>query len=308
MIIDSHAHYAHRTFDAEFRYLYGKDGAYATDRTDREGLLEEMKRQDIVGVIEPSIAFDDVEKQISVVSAHAGFMWLALGVHPTRCSRAKWKNRKQILRLIRRESVIAVGETGLDYHLRYESEKDKKRDVARQKRWFCYFIRLAHKKKLPLILHVRKADGDALRILKKYKRRLHGGVAHCFSGDLAAAEEYLSLGFSLGIGGKLLDDDEYGRTLCDVVRRAPLDRLLVETDAPFLYPQKGKDACPSESQKKKLLNSSLILPMVIRRIAELRGEPYASVERAVFCNTIRVFGLPANIDGRKYGSSAPEWD
>ena len=156
--------------------------------------------------------------------------------------------------------------------------------------WFVYQIKLAKKLELPLILHVRDADADALKILKKYRSQLTGGVAHCFSGDAELAEEYISLGFAVGIGGKLLCDDEKGRILSETVKNIPLSSIVVETDAPFVLPDISKVQC-SRNQRRKLCNSSLILPQLVRRIAELRGEDCEYVEEAIFQNTVRVFSL-----------------
>ena len=173
----------------------------------------------------------------------------------------------------------------MDYH--YPRREQHR---LRQKRWFVHQIKLADRLGLPLVLHVRDADGDALRILRRFRTKLHGGVIHCFHGDLQTAEAYIGLGYALGIGGKLLWDDEEGRRLGETIRRVPLSALLAETDAPFVFPDIG-DGIAGKNQRKKLCNTSLILPAVIRRIAELRGEPRETVEETVYCNTIRVFGL-----------------
>ncbi len=291
MIIDSHAHYAHPRFDTEFPYLDRENGAYTVSRAHREELLAEMRDQQIVGFIEPSIGFDSIEKQLKLVSAHSPYMWAAIGVHPTRCIHTPWKNRKKVTEYAEESHPIAIGETGLDYH--YPRNQQHR---LRQKRWFVYQLKLAHRLNLPLVLHIREADGDALKILKKYRALLHGGVVHCFGGDHRLAEEYISLGFTIGIGGKLLCPDEQGRALCDTVKHVPLTHLLVETDAPFVLPDTAELTC-SGNQRKKLCNSSLILPAVIRKIAELRGESHETVEETIYQNTVRTFGLRINGGG-----------
>ena len=144
--------------------------------------------------------------------------------------------------------------------------------------------------KLPLVLHVRDADEDALKILRRHKKRLHGGVAHCFKSDHTVAEQYIELGFAIGVGGKLFSNNEEGEALRDTVKRVPLTALLVETDAPLVLPDlRGSDF--SSSKIGKLRNTSLILPAVIRRIAEIRGEEPETVEDAIYQNTLRVFSL-----------------
>jgi TatD DNase family protein len=134
---------------------------------------------------------------------------------------------------------------------------------------------------------VRDADNDALKILQKHKAILHGGVAHCFHGDLGTASEYIALGFTLGIGSKVLEDNA---EMHDAIRSVPLSSIIVETDAPYLRPDISQ-VNASNRQKKKARNSSLILPSVITKIAELRGEDRDAVEKAIYENTLRAFHL-----------------
>ena len=285
MIIESHAHYAHPKYDKEFPYLCETDGEYAVARADREGLFAEMKKAGIVRVIEPSIGFDAIEKQIALAEEHRDYVSLALGVHPTRCIHVSFGKRKELKKYAEKYAPIAIGETGLDYHY---DRKEQKRFL--QKRWFNYQIKLAHKLELPLVLHVREANKDVIRILKRNKKRLHGGVAHCFTGSTEEALEFVSLGYAIGIGGKLLCDNETGRGLCETVKKLPLSAIVAETDAPLVFPDMKEGLCGT-NQRKKLCNSSLILPSVIRRIASLRGENAEKVEREIYENTLRAFGL-----------------
>ena len=141
-----------------------------------------------------------------------------------------------------------------------------------------------------MILHVRDAHEDALRILKWHPARKQGGVIHCFYGPWEIAEQYLKLGYHFGIGGSLLQQEERAGALWEAVKHIPLDKILVETDAPFILPY-----CKDVIQPKLLRrarNTSLILPAVIDKIAELKELPSEVVERAVFENTIRLFSLP----------------
>lgn len=290
MIIDSHAHYAHPKFQTEFPYLCEEGGNWTIRRGTCDELLTEMQKSGISGFIEPSIGFDAIERQMALVTANQTCMWAALGVHPTRCIHTPRKNRVGLRACVEQARadgapIVAIGETGLDYH--YPRGQQHR---LRQKQWFAYQIKLADHLKLPLVLHVRDADGDALRILRRYSSRLHGGVVHCFGGDLPTAEAYVGLGYALGIGGRLLWDDEEGRRLSETVRRVPLSALVVETDAPFVFPDIG-DGIGGKNQRKKLCNTSLILPAVIRRIAALRDEPAETVEETVYQNTVRIFGL-----------------
>ena len=291
MIIDSHAHYAHKRFDGEFPCLSEQDGTYSVSRIDRESLFKQMYERGIVGAVEASIGMDQIENQLALSTDSHVRIWKTVGVHPTRCIYTPWKKRKVLKAYAETASPIAIGETGLDYH-----HPRMKQRRLRQHMWFHYQLRLADRLQLPLILHIRNADPYALPILKKYQSRLHGGVVHCFSGDIAIAEEYISLGFALGIGGKLLCNDEQSKILGETVKRVPLTSLLAETDAPFVLPETGELSC-SKKQFKKLVNSSLILPAVIRKIAELRNEDEKTVENAIYRNTLRVFRLNEQGDG-----------
>lgn len=291
MIIDSHTHYAHRRYDTEFPYLCEDGEGYVVQRADREMLLGEMKKNGVVGFIEPSIGFDAIEKQMSLVASHSDCMWGAVGVHPTRCIHTGWGNRKALAEYAERFHPVAIGETGLDYH-----HPRMQQHRLRQKRWFAYQIKLADSLRLPLILHIREADRDALKILKKYKNKLHGGVVHCFGGDYACAKEYIALGFALGIGGKLLSGTAEAQSLENTVKNVRLSDLLVETDAPFVLPETGELSC-SKKQRQKLCNSSLVLPKVIERIADLREEESVIVEEAVYRNTLFVFRLDGEENG-----------
>ena len=291
MIIDSHTHYAHRRYDTEFPYLCEDGEGYGVQRADREMLLGEMKKNGVVGFIEPSIGFDAIEKQMSLVASHSDCMWGAVGVHPTRCIHTGWGNRKALAEYAERFHPVAIGETGLDYH-----HPRMQQHRLRQKRWFVYQIKLADSLRLPLILHIREADRDALKILKKYKNKLHGGVVHCFGGDYACAKEYIALGFTLGIGGKLLSGTAEAQSLENTVKNVRISDLLVETDAPFVLPETGELSC-SKKQRQKLCNSSLVLPKVIERIADLREEESVIVEEAVYRNTLFVFRLDGEENG-----------
>ena len=285
MIIDSHAHYAHARYGAQIPYLCEKNGGWEVLCGDREALLAQMKEKGIIGVIEPSIGFDAIETQRQVVAQHPACMWAAIGVHPTRCVHTAWQKRKALDRYVQYGDVVAIGETGLDYH-----HPRRQQYRLRQKRWFVYQLKLAGRAALPLVLHIRAADKPALNILKKHRNRLHGGVVHCFTGDRRLAEQYIALGLALGIGGKLLCDDESGCVLRDTVKHVPLDSILVETDAPYVLPDISDLSCHG-NQRKKLCNSSFILPLIVKKIADLRGDDIDATEDALYRNTVRVFGL-----------------
>ena len=141
-----------------------------------------------------------------------------------------------------------------------------------------------------MILHVRDAHEDALRILKWHPARKLGGVVHCFYGSREVAQQYLKLGYHFGIGGSLLQQEERAGALWEAVKHIPLDKILVETDAPFILPYCKDVILPKLLRRAR--NTSLILPAVIHKIAELKYLSAEEVEAAVAENTVRLFTLP----------------
>lgn len=282
VIFDSHVHYSLSKYDGEFSCIAREGDGYTIGRMDRDRLLTAMQESGICGFIEPSISPDHIERQLSLAEKYHG--WVAIGLHPKEAGKARRATRKKLRMYAKHPRIVAIGEAGLDYHL--PGLVAAKRS---QKRWFVYQIKLAHTRKLPLILHIRSADDEALKILKKHRKKLHGGVAHCFSGDAATAQAYIALGFALGIGGMLLSAGERGEILRATVREVLLSALLVETDAPYVLPDTRTPAC-SRNQRKKLLNSSLILPEIVREIARIKGISVEETEQGIYQNTVRIFG------------------
>ena len=285
MIIDSHAHYAHNSYMNEFRYLTREPERYALETGDRQQLLEKLWESRIACTVEPGISLSSCETVLRLAADHPGRIFPAVGVHPTRSITEKWSSRGILGELAKTPGVIAIGETGLDYHY-----KRQEQHRLTQHLWFLYQLDLARRLKLPLILHVRDAHADALRILRFHPARKQGGVIHCFTGDWAVAKCYLDLGFHIGIGGAVLQPEERAEALWEAVIHMPLDRILVETDAPFILPY-----CKDVIQPKLLRrtrNTSLILPAVIEKIARLKGLSPEEVERVTAENAIRLFNLP----------------
>ena len=285
MIIDSHAHYNHNSFKNSFRYLTRDENGYAISEGDREQIFRELLEGNIPYSIEPGVSLQSCEEILALAAAYPGRIFPAVGVHPTRSIYEKWNDRKKLVALAKAPGVVAIGETGLDFH-------NKREDQHRltQHLWFLYQLNLAWKLKLPVILHVRDAHEDALRRLSMHPARKLGGVVHCFYGDWKTAEQYLKLGYHLGIGGSILQQEERAGDLWKAIPDIPLDRILIETDAPFILPY-----CKDVIQPKLLRrarNTSLILPAVIDKIAELKGITPEEVEQATAENAIRLFRLP----------------
>ncbi len=285
MIIDSHVHYTNKSYIKPFRYLTWDESGYALSEGDREQLLQELKEANIPYSIEPGVSLASCEDVLQLCARYPGRIFPAVGIHPTRSIFEKWSDRRQLDVYANMQGVIAIGEIGLDYHYKREAQHRMKQHL-----WFLYQLNLAWKRKLPVILHVRDAHEDALRILKLHPAHKLGGVIHCFYGSKELTQQYLDLGYHVGIGGSLLQQAERAKDLQDAVSYIPLDRILVETDAPFILPY-CKDVLPPKLLRRSR-NTSLILPAVIEKIAEIKGVPAAQVEKATAENTIRLFSLP----------------
>ena len=284
MIIDSHAHYNNNAYKKLFRYLsYDKEG-YSLKEGKLEQLFRELVDANILYSIEPGVSLQSCEEVLQLCAEYPDRIFPAMGIHPTRSIYEKWSDRKKLDTYAKTPGVIAIGECGLDYHYKREEQHRLKQHI-----WFLYQLDLAWRLKKPVILHVRDAHEDALRILKWHPARKLGGVIHCFYGSWEIAEQYLKLGYHFGIGGSLLQQEERARALWEAVKHIPLDKILVETDAPFILPYCKDVIQPKLLRRAK--NTSLILPGVVEKIASIKGISVNMVETTIAANTIHLFGL-----------------
>lgn len=285
-MIDSHIHLSFKYFDQNFSYIDFDGEVFSIGVNGRrKELIEEMKSRGVSCCIEPAIDVDSNERLLNLSKESGGFIYPAVGNHPTRCIHSKIRDFKRVKKFSEREGVIAIGETGLDYH--YERREQHR---LKQKIWFQWQINLADNLALPLILHIRLADEDAIKILRRNRKKLNGGVCHCFCGGSDVARIYTEeLGFCLGIGGTLLMKPEYREQLEQAVIATPIEYLLLETDGPYVKPKRPDDVTGKKWTKAR--NTSLILPAIAGRIAELKGMALDDVIKITEENTRRVFRL-----------------
>ena len=284
-MIDSHLHLSYRHFDQTFSYIVSDGESYVIGYGNRETLIDKMKAAGISCCIEPAIDVDSNTLLLELSREYQGYVYPAVGNHPTRCIRSSLRDFKKVREYAADKSIVAIGETGLDYH-----HERKEQHRFRQKLWFCWQIHLADKMKLPLILHIRMADNDAITILRKRKNKLHGGVCHCFVSGPETARIYTEeLGLCLGIGGTLLTKSEICNHLQEAVKSTPMKYLLLETDGPYVKPARPENITKKSWEKAR--NTSLILPAVAEKIAELKGISAEEVMRITEENTRRVFGI-----------------
>lgn len=234
MIFESHAHYEDKKFES-----------------DRGAILESLQKNGIGTVVNVASSLETVSATLDLTRQY-DFIYGAVGVHPEETAELNEENFAWLREQTKQDKVVAVGEIGLDY---YWDEPER----SIQKQWFDRQMDLAREVKLPMIIHSREAAKDTLDMMKAKKAGEIGGVIHCFSYGKEMAREYLSMGFYLGIGGVVTFSN--AKKLKEVVEYAPLDRILLETDCPYLAP------VPNRGKR----NSSLNLIYVAEEIARIKG-------------------------------------
>ena len=198
-------------------------------------------------------------------------VYFAAGIHPSDVKNADLSDLDGIAEIAKHEKCVAIGEIGLDYFWD-KSFNDK------QKECFVRQIRLADGLKLPINIHIRDAMADAVEILKDNKAYLrNGGVMHCYSGSAETAKELLKLGMYFSFGGTLTFKN--ARVAPAVAQSLPADRILTETDSPYLAPE----------PKRGTVNSPENIPLIVARLAEIRGETAENIARTVYSNTLALF-------------------
>jgi TatD DNase family protein len=212
------------------------------------------------------------DRAVALAAAHAP-VYATVGIHPHEASLVTDAVLSTIEALARRPKVVAIGETGLDYY--YDNSPRPQQRAA-----FARFIQLARALGLPVVVHLRNADADALEIMRAEGARDAGGVIHCFSGDAASARAFLDLGFAISFSGIVTFKN--AAPLREAARVVPADRLLVETDAPFLAP------VPCRGRR----NEPALVRHTAAALAEVRSEPPETIAERTRTNTRQLFRLP----------------
>lgn len=249
LIFDSHAHYEDSRFDQ-----------------DRENLFETLKAHGVGGIItcgcdkESSLAALKMAKESDIVYA-------AVGIHPGNIDSGTTVS--DIEKLLNFEKCVAIGEIGLDYYW-VQDNKEKQKEI------FISQLELAKKYNLPVLVHDRDAHADTLEILKEYKPK---GVVHSFSGSMEMAEDIINLGMYIGVGGVITFKN--AKKLPDIVKNLPEDKILLETDAPYLSPVpfRGKT------------NNSALIYLTAEKIAEIRNTTTEHILKITYQNAKTLFGI-----------------
>ena len=255
MLFDTHAHYDDARFDE-----------------DRDALLSSMPAHNVGLILNPGCDVETSRKAISYAQKYP-FVYAAVGIHPEDINE-NWNNDLVVIKEMAESEprVRAIGEIGLDYYW----EKDE-RARARQQVVFARQMELARELGKPVIVHDRDAHADCLEIARRNKGV--SGVFHCFAGSVEMARELLALGYHLSFTGVITFKN--ARRAIEVIREAPLDRLMVETDSPYMAPE------PYRGRR----NSSLYVHRMVETIAEIKGVAVEEVERITTENGKRLFDI-----------------
>jgi len=268
-LIDSHAHLDFQDYGSDLPATLSRARAAGVEHIVLIGQWREPGTAARSGMAAARDALELARTDPTFFSATAG-------IHPHDAGRATAADLAELEELCHDPAVVAVGECGLDYH--YDRSP---REVQRER--FVEQIRLARKLRKPLVVHTREADQDTAALLER-ELGPESGVIHCFTGDWAAAQRYLALGLHLSLSGVLTF--KTAEALRDAAARIPLERLLIETDCPFLAP------IPFRGQR----NEPAHVAVTAARLAELRQIPLAKVEEATCENARRVLRLPARLN------------
>lgn len=233
MIFDSHAHYDDEQFDK-----------------DREALLMELNENGVMGILNMSSSYESINKTINLTKKYP-FIYGAIGIHPSDALDYNDDVKNEIINLLKKDKIVAIGEVGLDYYWEDNPSKEVQRKVLEDQ------YDIARKASVPIILHDREAHGDIMEIYRKNSDVI--SVFHSYSGSPEMAKEIISLGGYIGVSGVVTFKN--AKKLPDVVKETPLNRILIETDAPYMSP------VPNRGKR----NRSDFLYSVADKIAEIKG-------------------------------------
>ena len=254
MFFDSHAHYDDEKFDA-----------------DRDAVLSGLPAMGISCVLNAASSLES-SKQCLDYALKYEHVYASAGVHPHEAASARDGFDAELEKFFQEDKVVAIGEIGLDYHYDFSPRETQRNVFVRQ-------LELATKLKKPIIIHDREAHKDISDIIRAFAGGLNGGVFHCFSGGVEIAREVLGMGFYLSFGGAVTFKN--ARRAIEAIEYMPIDRLLLETDCPYMThePHRGKR------------NDSSMIPLVAKKIAEIKGITVDEVADITNKNAKKLFNI-----------------
>lgn len=252
MLFDTHTHLDDEKFD-----------------TDRDELIGSLKNEGISLLVNVGADMKSSEKSIALAQKY-DFIYASVGVHPSDTKDLTDKDIATLEKMAQHEKVVAIGEIGLDYYW-----DEPEREI--QKEWFLKQLLLSKKLNMPYIIHDRDAHADTLEIIKKVGHT--NGVMHCFSGSVEMAKEVISLGMYVSLSGTVTFKN--AKKAQEVASVVPLDRLLIETDSPYLTPE------PFRGKR----NNSANVKYTAQKIADLRGIKFEDLAKITLENGKRFYNI-----------------
>lgn len=250
---------------------------------DRDAVIARATSAGVATLIITGTSAPDSQRAAALARARPATSFATAGVHPHHAKECDASTIDTLCALAADPNVVAIGECGLDFNRDFSP-----RDV--QEKWFEAQLELAAEVALPVFLHERDAADRMLAILGKHRSKLAGGVVHCFTGTAATVERYLALGLHIGITGWICDERR-GASLVEAARSIPLDRLMIETDAPFLLPR----TLPPQVAKERR-NEPAFLPEVVKALARATRRDELEIATETTRTARRFFGLPGGFD------------
>ena len=253
-IFDSHSHYDDEAYDI-----------------DREEVMQQLKEAGVIGILNCASSYESIKKTCDLMEKH-DFIYGAMGIHPENANEFNEDVANEIIHIINNnKKVIAIGEIGLDYYWDENPSKEIQMEVFRKQ------MKIAEENNLPVIIHDRDAHKDTLDIMKEFPKVT--GIVHCFSGSVEFARECIKLGYYIGIGGVVTFKN--AKKLVEVVKDLPLDRIVVETDCPYMAPE------PNRGKR----NKSDYIEQIIDRIALIKEIDAKELNLKVNKNLFRLMNM-----------------
>jgi TatD DNase family protein len=254
----------------------GVNLTHADFAADLDSVLERAQRAGVVHVVVTGCSLEDSAAALALAARHPTLLSATAGVHPHLAGTLAEHQLPELAALLQQPLVRAVGETGLDYHRHYSEPHIQRRVLG-------WHLELAEQYDMPLFLHEREAGADMLALLRTHRPRR--AVLHCFTGERPTLHAYLDLGLWIGITGWLCDERR-GTHLLELVGDVPAERLMIETDAPYLLPRD----LPEKPRNRR--NEPAFLSHVAAAVARARGDDVAALAQQTTCNARAFFGLP----------------
>lgn len=254
MLFDTHAHYDDKRFDA-----------------DRNEVLESLKDYDVTNIVNIGSSME-TSRASAALAEEYDFVYATVGVHPSETGDLTEDDIEELKELCKNPKVRAIGEIGLDYHYLPD---DVPADI--QRKWFARQLDLAKELSVPVVIHDRESKGECIEILKE--KKISNGVVHCFSGSVETAKTILDMGLMISFTGVLTFKN--ARKAAEACAVVPLDRLMIETDCPYMAPE------PYRGER----NFSGYVEFVARKMAEIKNVSYEEIVRITEKNAKRFYGI-----------------